>query len=273
VIGQVYADRYPHRVRSMVLDGIVELGPSGLELAAIQAAGFETALDRFVQHCDAGEGCEIAGESRRAVEEVLALAEEPGGIRAPGADRPAGPGEASLGIAYAMYAQRLWSQLDEALADAREGDGTGLVELADAYLTFGSFEVYFAVNCMDFAWPSGDADAFLDAAEAAGEVSPSFGESLVNDYVRCIDWPVVPDPLEAVTADGAPPILVISTTGDPATPYEGGVAVAERLASGVLITFDGDGHTVVADRNSCIEDIVVAYLVDDDVPDDGTTCR
>ena len=97
-IGQVYADLFPDRVRSMVLDGVLDLGPTGLELAADQAAGFETALDRFVEFCDAAEGCAIAGESLAAVEEVLALAEQPGGIPAPDADRPAGPGEANLGI-------------------------------------------------------------------------------------------------------------------------------------------------------------------------------
>ncbi|MEQ1785626.1 MAG: alpha/beta hydrolase, partial [Acidimicrobiales bacterium] len=271
-IGQVYADLFPDRVRSMVLDGVLELGPTGLELAQEQAAGFETALDRFVEFCDAAEGCAIAGESRAAVEEVLALAEEPGGIPAPDADRPAGPGEANLGISYALYSQQLWGQLDSALAAALAGDGSELVDLADGYIGIGDFEVYFAVNCLDFAWPTGDPDAFLSAAKATAEESPHFGEALVNDYIRCVDWPTPPVPLEATSAPGTPPILVISTTGDPATPYEGGVAVADTLENGILITNEGDGHTVVADGKPCIDDLVVAYLVDDVVPEDGTTC-
>ncbi len=271
-IGQVYADLFPDRVRSMVLDGVLELGPSGLELADEQAAGFETALAGFVEFCDAGEGCEIAGESEQVVEDVLAMAEQPGGIPAPDADRPAGPGEATLGISYALYSQSQWGRLDRALAAARDGDGSELVDLADAYVGVGDFEIYFAVNCLDFAWPTGDADAFLAAAKATAVSSPHFGEALVNDYIRCVDWPATPVPLEPVTAPGTPPILVISTTGDPATPYEGGVAVAKRLESGVLITNEGDGHTVVADGKPCIDDLVEAYFVDDVVPEDGTTC-
>jgi len=271
-IGQVYADLFPDRVRSMVLDGVLELGPSGLAQADEQAAGFETALDRFVQFCDSGEGCETAGESLQAVEDVLALAERAGGIPAPDADRPAGPGEANLGISYALYSQSLWMQLDGALADARGGDGSGLVELADGYIGIGAFEIYFAVNCIDFAWPTGDPDAFLAAAKATAEHAPHFGEALVNDYIRCVDWPVPPTPLEATGAPGTPPILVISTTGDPATPYEAGVRVAETLETGVLVTNEGDGHTVVADGKPCIDDLVVAYLVNDVVPEDGTTC-
>lgn len=271
VIGQVYAELFPERVRSMVLDGIVELGPSGIDLAAEQAAGFETALSRYVEYCDAAEGCETAGNALGAVEEVLALAEEPGGIPAPDADRPLGPGEANLGVTYALYSQSLWNRLDSAIAEALGGDGSALVDLADGYLGMGGFSVYFAVNCLDFAWP-GDPDVFLSAAKDAAQESPHFGEALVNDYIRCADWPVTAEPLEPVTAAGAPPIVVISTTGDPATPYEAGVAVAERLESGVLVTNEGDGHTVVADGKDCIDDLVTAYLVEDEVPEDGTTC-
>jgi pimeloyl-ACP methyl ester carboxylesterase len=272
-IGQVYAELFPERLRSMVLDGVLELGPSGLESAAAQAVGFETALARYVEYCDAAEGCETAGNALGAVEQVLALAEQPGGIPARAGGRPAGPGEASLGISLALYSQSLWNDLDGALADALGGDGSALVELADQYIDLGDFEIYFAVNCMDFAWPTGDPQAFLDAAKAAAATSPHFGEAIVNDYIRCVDWPVVPDPLEPVTAPGTPPILVVSTTGDPATPYEAGVRVAERLASGVLVTNEGDGHTALADGKACLDDLLVAYLVDGEAPADGTTCR
>ena len=65
---------------------------------------------------------------------------------------------------------------------------------------------------------------------------------------------------------------MISTTGDPATPYEAGVLVAETLENGILITNEGDGHTVVGNGKPCIDDLVAAYLVDDEVPEDGTTC-
>lgn len=273
VIGQEYAALFPSRVRAMVLDGVVNVGRSGLQLAAEQAAGFETALARFVAYCDGGSACQTSGNALDTVQQVLALAEQPGGIPAPRANRPAGPGEATLGIALALYSRSLWVRLDRALVAARQGDGSQLVGLADQYIQSGGFEIYFAVNCLDFAWPSGDPDAVLRAAKQAGEASPHFGEALVNDYIRCADWPVPPVPLLPTSAPGTPPILVVSTTGDPATPYEGGVEVAKRLATGVLVTYDGDGHTVVADGRPCIDAIVTAYLVDGTAPPDGTTCR
>ena len=79
----------------------------------------------------------------------------------------------------------------------------------------------------------------------------------MNDYIRCVDWPVrARRRWSRSPRPGTPPILVISTTGDPATPYEAGVAVADRLENGVLVTNEGDGHTVVADGKPCIDDLV-----------------
>ena len=89
VIGQVYAELFPSHVKAMVLDGIVDLGRTGLDLATDQAAGFETAFMRFVAHCTSTGTCRNA-DPVAAVEQVQALAEKPGGIPAPTADRSAG---------------------------------------------------------------------------------------------------------------------------------------------------------------------------------------
>ena len=161
--------------------------------------------------------------------------------------------------------------LADAVADGLAGDGTGMVELADQYLSGADFDVYFAVNCLDWEWPE-DPEELLDAGTAAATESPHFAGWVVNDYVRCAMWPVEEEPMTAVTAPDAPPILVVSTTNDPATPYEAGVRTAERLASGVLLTYEGDGHTVVGNGVPCVDDIARAYLVDLEVPEDGTTC-
>jgi pimeloyl-ACP methyl ester carboxylesterase len=270
-IGQEYAEQFPQRVRAMVLDGVIDLGRSGLELAAEQAAGFEVALQRFAANCKA-LGCRTK-DPIAAVEEVQRRSEQGDGIPAPDADRRAGPGDVDLGLADALYAQQLWSSLDLALSHALDGDGSGLVHLADDYVAAGDFDVYFAVNCVDYSWPSGDPDAFLQAAKDAAEVSPHFGEALVTDYLRCVDWPVPPDPLTPVVAKGAPPILVVSTTGDPATPYQAGVDVAKRLESGALLTNDGEGHGGVIGGSACVTGHFRDYLVDLTVPKDGTTCR
>ena len=267
-IGQQLADLFPDRVRAMIIDGVLEIGPTGIETAAEQALGFETALQRYADDCDDDSSCPIGPDAVGAIEELQELVEE---APIPAEPRDLGPGEMSTGLAMPLYSESLWPDLSDAVADALDGDGTGMVALADQYIGVADFDIYFAVNCLDFEWPE-DPEEFLDAATAAAEESPHFGEPIVNDYIRCALWPVEEEPMTEITAPGAPPILVVSTTGDPATPYEAGVRTAERLESGVLLTYDGDGHTVVANGIGCVDDIAVAYLVDLEVPEDGTTC-
>lgn len=277
-IGQQYARLFPTRVRAMVIDGVVDTTQTGLEAARDQAGGFDGALDAFIADCDA-EGCGLDRPAGRAIDEVLARVEEEP-IPRRRADRPAGPGVVALAIAQGVRSPLLWSQLARALGQALDGNGDGLVKLADAYLgrlddgTYpNGFEVYFAVGCLDAAWPA-EAPPIFAEAEVVGQDHPRVGEALVNDYVRCALWPTPPQPLEPIPADieGLAPIVVISTTGDPATPYEAGVRVAESVPGAVLVTNEGDGHTIFAQGKRCIDTPVVDYLVDLTVPAEGIRC-
>ncbi len=274
-LGQEYARLFPTHVRSMILDGVVDHAPDGITTATTQAAGFETALAAYLAHC-ASDGCGFGGQDAAAViDEVIAAAEQ-APIPAAG-DRPATPGVVSLALAQALYSEQLWGTLSRALRDAQAGDGTGLVGLADMYLGLdgngASFEVYFGVSCLDETWPS-DPQEFIDASLEAEQAVPRFGGAIVLDYIRCSMWPTEAKPLAPVPADteGLPPIVVVSTTNDPATPYENGVAVAEQIPGAVLVTNEDEGHTIVAQGKPCIDDLALRYLIDLTVPADGTTC-
>lgn len=272
VIGQVYADMFPERVRAMVLDGAVELGEAGVRSAERQARGFERSLRAFVEDCnDQGpNACPLAPDALGAVEDLMKQVEDD---PVPAEPRDLGEGELAIAMSAALYSDTFWPTFARGVGDARDGDGAGLVRLSDQYLeVLESFDVYFAVSCLDAAWPE-DPEQVLAMGDAAGDVAPHFGEALVNDYVRCSMWPADAEPLAEVSAPGAPPILVISSTGDPATPYEAGVHVAEQLESGVLLTYEGEGHGVVATGlSSCVDDAVSRYLVDLEPPSAGTTC-
>jgi len=276
-IGQQYARLFPHKVRAMVLDGVVDLDRTGLEAAEDQARGFTRAMDAYVAECDA-TNC-FGAPTREVVGQVIASSEaEP--IPAPGADRPATPGVVTLALSQAMYSRLLWSRLTSALRDAGEGDATGLVALADSYLQRQSdgsyangFEIYFGVSCLDSQWPD-SFDEVLAAGKDVGSRYPIFGEALVNDYARCALWPGEADPLEPIPADieGLAPLLFISTTGDPATPHESGVKVAAAIPGARLITNVGEGHTVFASGKPCIDRAASAYLVDLTLPDEDLRC-
>ncbi|HRQ00789.1 MAG TPA: alpha/beta hydrolase, partial [Terrimesophilobacter sp.] len=104
------------------------------------------------------------------------------------------------------------------------------------------------------------------------QASPLFGPYMGYD-VSCDGWPYPStrdrSPIHAVGAD---PIVVIGTTGDPATPYEWAVNLAEQLDSGVLVSFEGEGHTAYNKSNRCIQDAVDNYFVNGAVPTDGLQC-
>jgi pimeloyl-ACP methyl ester carboxylesterase len=269
VIGQVYADMFPDRVRAMVLDGIVQLGPAGPDNARAQAQGFERALASFAEDCNATDTCPLAPDAMGAIEELIDKVDA-APIPASG-DRDLGPGELKLGLVLPLYHPQDWPTLATSVARALEGDGTPMMALADQYLSLADFGVYYAVSCLDFSWPD-DPEALLAEGADAAEESPHFGEAVVNDYVRCSMWPAEAEPLSEITAPGTPPILLVSTTGDPATPHEGAVQVAATLESGVLLTYDGEGHGVVGYGVPCVDNAVVGYLVNLDPPADGTTC-
>ncbi len=91
------------------------------------------------------------------------------------------------------------------------------------------------------------------------------------DFV-CTQWPVAPaPPPPKVVARGAPPVVVVGTTGDPATPYEWAQAMAGQLDSGVLVTYEGEGHTAYG-KSSCVRGLVDRFLVTGVVPQDGVRC-
>jgi hypothetical protein len=89
----------------------------------------------------------------------------------------------------------------------------------------------------------------------------------------CSNWPVQPSlPTPDYSAPGAPPIVVVGTTRDPATPYEQAVTLARQLESGVLVSRDGDGHTGYNSGNSCVDEAIEGFLIDGTVPQDGLQC-
>jgi pimeloyl-ACP methyl ester carboxylesterase len=268
LLGQVYAQQFPTRVRAMVIDGIVEAGTPGIEAATAQAAGFERVLDAFAASCDAEPNCPLAGDTRGAVERLIAqvesapLAVEGGQV---------GPGELMPALAVNLYSEAGWPDLSYAIEAGLNGDGAPLSQLAQSYMSIVDFDIYFSVFCVDQDWPE-DPNELLAASKEAARIAPHFGEALVNDYIRCSVWPVEEQPLPAVTAPGTPPILVVSTTNDPATPHDAAVRTAERLESAVLLTVEGDRHGATSGGIVCVDEHVAHYLVNVVPPPAGTVC-
>ncbi|MDA8369007.1 MAG: alpha/beta hydrolase [Nocardiopsaceae bacterium] len=284
-IGAQYADQFPGRVRALVLDGALDPTMDQLEMSVQQASGFETALRAFVEDCLGQQDCPLGGpgdDVDDGLERIAGLLEDAG--REPLANRTGDGREvnrarAELGLLASLYSESRWPQARAALTDAFDGDGTALLRLGDALYDRGpdgdyenSTAALVAVNCSDHPSPR-DIGDYEEAAAEAAEESPLFGPSLAWGALPCAYWPeeAVAEP-EKMDAPGAAPILVVGTTRDSATPYEWAQGLASGLESGVLLTYEGDGHTAYRRGSACVDVAVDAYLLEEEVPEGGKVC-
>lgn len=142
----------------------------------------------------------------------------------------------------------------------------------DGTYTSNLLEAQTAITCLDFPMDHDEA-AMAEAAASLDEASPTFGALLGHTEVKCHAWPHPPTREPGpISAHGAAPILVVGTTGDPATPYAWSQALAEQLDSGRLLTWDGSGHTAYGRTNRCVHDAVDAYLLDGTLPAEDLRC-
>jgi pimeloyl-ACP methyl ester carboxylesterase len=281
-LGANYAELFPDRVGRLVLDGALDPTLSATELAVGQAGGFESALRAYVQDCQGGDGCPLTGSVDEGMAQVRELLDR--ARRNPldtGTDRPLTATLAFYGIAVTLYDDANWGVLTQALTAAlRQDDGAPLLYLADVYnerdedgtYRTNQTEAFTTINCLDGASSADPATMRAEAAQVL-QAAPTVGDFFSYGGVICQDWPYPPTGSQGpLTAEGADPILVIGTTNDPATPYAWSQGLAEQLDSGVLLTWQGEGHTAYGRSNECVADVVDAYLLEGTVPDDGTTC-
>lgn len=297
-LGATYANLFPDRVRALLLDGAVDpieyATGRGHEAEFIPMTlrwkphvGASQELRQFLELCaDAGSSrCPFAvGTDRQATadrfDRLMAR------LRANPLPVPTPHGTVQLtyaGVVGALGQNTLFSQLAfPALAQGLQlldqGDGSLMLHFAglDAQPTTydNTIDSLSAVLCADgdnprspLAWPL--------AARAADRQAPYFGSLMAYASFACADWRAHDDdrfvgPFNRRTAN---PVLVVGNTFDPATPYEGAVALAHELANARLLTLDGWGHTALLQPSTCAHEAEVRYLVDLTLPAAGSVCR
>ncbi|WP_077059142.1 alpha/beta hydrolase, partial [Streptomyces sp. MP131-18] len=283
-LGAVHAHLFPDRVGRTVLDAVVDPTRDLTERALLQAEGFQLALDNYLADCAEKPRCPTGVGGSFGHDILTGLLD---GLRerplptATGRDLTVGL--ATTALLSALYSQDSWPFLTDALRQALDEDrGDLLLAAAEQYNGRDSQGRYRnihaannAINCADFASRPTLEDVHAHQAEFAA-ASPVFGETLVWSLMACADWPVTgAQDRPEVSAPGAGPILLLGTTGDPATPYVGAERMRQALGedTAVLLTYDGEGHGAHSSGNTCVTEAVERYLLAGTVPRDGTTCR
>ncbi len=280
-IGARYADAYPERVGKLVLDGAIDPTSTEAEVVREQTRGFELALRAYMTDCLSRSDCPVSGSIDQAMaswhDMIAAVEAEP----LTGADgRIVGSGTLLTAIITPLYSQQSWPYLDQLYLSIVQGDAEVALTLADFYFdrvdgryTSNLITAFAAINCLDYPrfLPLDVERMRADAAELAS-IAPTIGPFQGFGDVSCAGWPVpgVED-RSPVTAAGADPILVIGTTGDPATPLRWAESLASQLESGLLLTYEGEGHTAYGE-SACVNDIVEQYFLTGAVPAEGARC-
>lgn len=272
-LGYLYATMFPTRLRAAILDGPVDptLDLQGRDDG--QARGFQAALDHVLALCAAAKDCPFrnGGNPAKAYAELMArLDRQP---IAAGSEQ-LGPGEATTGILAYLYGDDAQG-LMQAMADTQRGDGSALMDMADRYYAQVQLGSYLATSCLDVAHLPSPA-AIETAYAKARVVAPEFaGQVVLTDAYGCLDWPVPASPVKVgAPPQGLPPVLILASSHDPATPPFMAQPLADALGTGVVLTRDGLGHTTGGAMlaNPCLRDAAAAYLTQLTTPQPGTVC-
>lgn len=293
LLGATYADLFPTRVGRMVLDGALDPASSGSEVLLTQAAGFENALTSYLRWCFEQKQCpftatgaghpgtkatdaELADARTRISSLLAALDKTP----LTGSDgRKVGADTMVTAIITPLYSATQWPALTSIFSSVASGKADAALASADSYnnrvngkYLDNSTEAFTSVNCLDYPVSSSKSQWSADA-QALQKTASVFGPYLAYGDVLCNAWPAqssrTPAPVKAI---GSPDILVIGTTGDPATPYQWAVNLAKELPKGHLLTYVGEGHTAYNKGSMCVNDAVDGFLLSGKVPAADARC-
>jgi pimeloyl-ACP methyl ester carboxylesterase len=282
-IGAQYADRFPNRVGRMVLDAAMDPTTNSFELDLVQTQGFADALRAYLTHCLASSECPFRGSVDSALAQIRETLDRLDETPIRGKDgRELNSAYLSVAIQMALYDEGSWAYLTRAFAEVQRGRSETAFLLADAYVdrdenghyASNIMEAFLAINCLDFPVET-DPAVLAQQRDQLAEVDPLYEPEdydALGDLI-CQQWPFPSRAeLAPVSGAGADPIVVVGTTGDPATPYQWAESLADQLESGVLLTYVGEGHIAYDERDPCIVRAVDRYLIDGTVPNDGLVC-
>ena len=298
-LGVTYANLFPRRVRSLVVDGVPDpiawTTGRGEEARTLpfstrlrSDASTAATLEEFFRLCDAAgaERCAFAGH---AALRFAALAErlraEPVEITDPETGEPFPFTYADLigTAAGAMFESASWPEFAGFLAEVEAAAGPAALGTALRAVSKSSpgeppapyenfVEGFPGVACADSVNPD-DHSYWSSAGAEADEQFGYFGRPWTWGSSICAVWEGFDHdrylgPFNRPTAN---PVLVVGNRFDPSTRYEGALIVHELLPDSSLLTVEGWGHTSPL-LSLCADQTVSRYLLDKTTPPEGTTC-
>ena len=280
-LGAHYAELFPANTGRMVLDGALDPSLSLSEHILGQARGFERALRNYVAWCQSGQSCPLSGDTDAGVKQIGDVFTSADQSPVPSSDpnRPVTGEDMKQVVGYMLYSpESSWSVVSEALGQViNKHDASAFRTIADQLdaQPMVNTSAMMSINCLDYR-VEGDMATWKAQSKELERIAPRFATISEAGDLSCQAWGHTgTQPSKALHAKGAAPILVIGTTGDPATPYEWAVALADQLESGQLLTWEGNGHAAYSNpgHGPCVTKAVDTYLLTGTMPKKGLTCH
>ncbi|WP_327248425.1 alpha/beta hydrolase [Streptomyces sp. NBC_01320] len=272
LLGELYAEQYPKRVRALVLEAVVDHSLGTREFLSTQAATLQDSFDEFVAWCGRTESCALHGSDVRARWADLLDRAEQGKL----SDNGTALTQFDLNV---MVMKRLygpeWTRLGKYLRGLEEsnpeatrvaGTSEGRPEPA---LGANPFEIF----CQDWSLPVRGYQGYARELRRVGRIAPDmkYPRALMS-VSACLGAPEPDNPQHRLKVRNSRPLLLTNSVHDPASGYNWATHVAEQLgSSAVLHTYEGWGHGTYS-TSPCAQEMIDAYLISLKVPTPGASC-
>ena len=280
-LGAHYAELFPANTGRLVLDGALDPSLTYSERRQGQARGFERALRNYVAWCQSGQSCPLTGDVDAGVQQIGDVFTSANQSPVPSSDpnRPVKGEDMKQIVGLMLHSpESSWSVVSEALGQViNKHDASAFRTIADQIDAQPpvNTSAMMSINCLDYR-VEGDMATWTAQSKELERIAPRFATISEAGDLGCQAWGHTgTQPSKALQAKGAAPILVIGTTGDPATPHEWAVALADQLESGQLLTWEGNGHVAYSNpgHGPCVTQAVDTYLLTGTMPKKGLTCH
>ena len=280
-LGAHYAELFPANTGRLVLDGALDPSLTYSERRQGQARGFERALRNYVAWCQSGQSCPLTGDVDAGVQQIGDVFTSANQSPVPSSDpnRPVKGEDMKQIVGLMLHSpESSWSVVSEALGQViNKRDASAFRSIADQLdaQPLVNTGAMMGTNCLDYR-VEGDMATWTAQSKELERIAPRFATVSEAGDLGCQAWGHTgTQPSKALHAKGAAPILVIGTTGDPATPHEWAVALADQLESGQLLTWEGNGHVAYSNpgHGPCVTQAVDTYLLTGTMPKKGLTCH
>ncbi|MEV4730574.1 alpha/beta hydrolase [Saccharopolyspora sp. NPDC049426] len=272
--GQMYAERFPNRVRALLLDSVVDHSLSTEEFVTTGAASAEDSFNEFVKWCAETQSCALHDEDVPALFDTLYERARRGELNRPGSNEKMTPTALSEIMTRGAYAP-VWPAMATELKRLRDGGAADVAarDRADLLDEQEAIPDETALFCADWNTRIDSAQRFQELWDAQEDAAPQLRYSMLWKFVPlCANWPAeTKNPQHEPRLTGAAPVLIMNALHDPTSGYNWATNVDRQVDSAELLTYDGWGHGVY-DRNECTVRAADRYLVDLTMPKPDTHC-